>query len=162
MRMTANREVAEDLAQETWLRVITRGSQFKGDSRFVTWLFAIARNLAADRVRRTRTTSSIEELSEQGESWEMNLADNSEDAYESCAASERARLLGKAISGLRPHQRKLLLLRFYQDMTFLDLARETDASLPAVKARLYRSLELLQRQVEARCLNEAARLRKAC
>ena len=45
LRLTANREQAKDLAQEAWVRVITRGSQFKGDSRFATWLFAIARNL---------------------------------------------------------------------------------------------------------------------
>jgi RNA polymerase sigma-70 factor, ECF subfamily len=162
MRMTANREVAEDLAQETWLRVITRGSQFKGDSGFATWLFAIARNLAADRVRRTGKTSSLEELSEQGEAWEMDLTGNAEDAYENFAAGERARLLKKALTALRPQQRKILELRFFQEMTFLDLARELNAPLPAVKGRLYRSLALLRRQLEARYPNETAGWRKAC
>jgi RNA polymerase sigma-70 factor, ECF subfamily len=156
LRLTANREQAEDLAQETWVRVITRGSQFKGDSRFVTWLFAIARNLAADRFRRTARVSSIEELAGHGEQWQLLLTDETQGAEERYEASEQARILSKAFGSLDRSQRKLLQLRFYREMTLSELARETNASLPTVKARLYRALQTLRRQVAAIHLERAA------
>ncbi|MGA7858458.1 MAG: sigma-70 family RNA polymerase sigma factor, partial [Terracidiphilus sp.] len=63
--LTANREMAEDLFQEVWMRVLTRGAQFNGKARFETWLFTIARNLVIDQ-RRKRTMSSLDELFESG------------------------------------------------------------------------------------------------
>jgi len=59
--LTGSRELAEDLFQETWMRVLERGSQYHGAARFDTWLFTIARNLVID-VRRKRTMASLEEL----------------------------------------------------------------------------------------------------
>jgi RNA polymerase sigma-70 factor (ECF subfamily) len=52
--LTEDREFAEDILQEIWMRVVTRGSQFKGDSQFSTWLFAVARNLVRDQRRKKR------------------------------------------------------------------------------------------------------------
>ena len=61
--LTSNREMAEDLFQEVWMRVLVRGAQFNGQARFDTWLFTIARNLVIDQ-RRKRTMSSLDELFE--------------------------------------------------------------------------------------------------
>src|SRR6201986_2496649 len=61
--LTGNREMAEDLFQETWMRVLTRGAQYNGSARFDTWLFTIARNLVID-FRRKRTMASLEEMCE--------------------------------------------------------------------------------------------------
>src|ERR1700723_1641374 len=63
--LTSNREMAEDLFQEVWMRVLVRGAQFNGQARFDTWLFTIARNLVIDQ-RRKRTMSSLDELVEVG------------------------------------------------------------------------------------------------
>jgi RNA polymerase sigma-70 factor (ECF subfamily) len=63
--LTGNREMAEDLFQEVWMRVLVRGSQFNGQARFDTWLFTIARNLVIDQ-RRKRTMLSLDELFEGG------------------------------------------------------------------------------------------------
>ncbi len=59
--LTSNREMAEDLFQEVWMKVLVRGSQFNGQARFDTWLFTIARNLVIDQ-RRKRTMASLDEL----------------------------------------------------------------------------------------------------
>ena len=59
--LTGNREMAEDLFQEVWMRVLVRGAQFNGKARFGTWLFTIARNLVIDQ-RRKRTMASLDEL----------------------------------------------------------------------------------------------------
>ena len=59
--LTGNRETAEDLFQEVWMRVLVRGGQFNGKARFETWLFTIARNLVID-YRRKRTMNSLDEM----------------------------------------------------------------------------------------------------
>jgi RNA polymerase sigma-70 factor, ECF subfamily len=61
--LTGSRDLAEDLFQETWMRVLTRGTQYNGAARFDTWLFTIARNLMID-MRRKRTMASLEEMCE--------------------------------------------------------------------------------------------------
>src|SRR6202161_408848 len=61
--LTSNREMAEDLFQEVWMRVLVRGGQFNGQARFDTWLFTIARNLVIDH-RRKRVLNSLDELVE--------------------------------------------------------------------------------------------------
>ena len=63
--LSGNREQAEDLFQEVWMRVLVRGAQYNGQARFETWLFTIARNLLID-LRRKRTMSSLDELFEGG------------------------------------------------------------------------------------------------
>src|SRR5580658_340191 len=63
--LTGHREMAEDLFQEVWMRVLVRGGQYNGQARFETWLFTIARNLLID-LRRKRTMSSLDELFEGG------------------------------------------------------------------------------------------------
>src|ERR1700678_4091080 len=64
--LTGKREIAEDLFQETWMRVLLRGAQYNGKARFDTWLFAIARNLVID-LSRKRTMVSLDEMAEGGE-----------------------------------------------------------------------------------------------
>src|SRR6187402_3729692 len=62
--LSGRREVAEDLFQETWMRVLLRGAQYNGKARFDTWLFTIARNLVID-LSRKRTMASLDELQDQ-------------------------------------------------------------------------------------------------
>src|ERR1700756_4016839 len=64
--LTGKREVAEDLFQETWMRVLLRGGQYNGKARFDTWLFTIARNMVID-LSRKRTMVSLDEMNDTGE-----------------------------------------------------------------------------------------------
>src|SRR5260370_39838019 len=64
--LTGRREVAEDLFQETWMRVLMRGGQYNGKARFDTWRFTIARNLVIDRSRK-RPMASLDEMREGGD-----------------------------------------------------------------------------------------------
>ncbi|HWF66825.1 MAG TPA: sigma-70 family RNA polymerase sigma factor, partial [Acidobacteriaceae bacterium] len=61
--LTGSRELSQDLFQETWLRVLERGSQYSGRARFDTWMFAIARNLMLDQTRK-RTAISLDEATD--------------------------------------------------------------------------------------------------
>jgi RNA polymerase sigma-70 factor, ECF subfamily len=154
IRLTANRELAEDVLQETWIRVVTRGSQFRGDSQFVTWLFAIARNLVRDRQRRKVHISSLDEMTEEGELWHMELRDHGKSPLDQYVLNEKAGLVSAALDKLSPAQRNILIMRFFQEMSLLQIAKETAAPLPTVKARLYRSLTLLRQKMQAMYLTK--------
>lgn len=65
--LTGNPEIAEDLFQETWVRVLERGHQYDGRSKFDTWLFSISRHLVIDRLRSKKTQVSLEEWTDSNE-----------------------------------------------------------------------------------------------
>jgi RNA polymerase sigma-70 factor, ECF subfamily len=149
MYLTRDRDLAEDLFQETWMRVLRRGSQFKGDSQFVTWLFSIARNLVMDLRRRSPALTSFEMLTETGDERGFGLPRDQDTAFDHCIAQERSRVLAGAISSLTPSQRQIVLLRFQEELSLLEIARITRAPLSTVKARLYRTLSLLRRRISS-------------
>jgi RNA polymerase sigma-70 factor, ECF subfamily len=149
LRLTGNAELTEDLLQETWFRVFTRGAQFRGDARFGTWLFAIARNLAVDRRFRSVWIKSLEEMCERGDGWQMELRCQKPTPFERSADSQHFRLILKALQTLRPEQQRVLELRFFREMSLLEMASETREPLSTVKARFYRALALLRQRVGA-------------
>jgi RNA polymerase sigma-70 factor, ECF subfamily len=146
-RLTGNTELTEDLLQETWFRVFTRGAQFRGDARFGTWLFAIARNLAVDRRFRSVWSKSFEEMCERGDGWQMELRCQKPSPFEISADSQHFRLISKALQTLRPEQQRVLELRFFHEMSLLEMAREIQEPLSTVKARFYRALAILRQRV---------------
>ena len=142
--LTSDREMSEDLFQETWMRVLTRGAQFNGNSRFDTWLFTIARNLVID-LRRKRTMCSLEAMCEAGEDdrpFEVpSDAPSPFDMYESCESGKR---VAEALLSLEPLHREVLVLRFHEELSLEEIAGVTRAPLSTVKSRLYRGLAALK------------------
>ena len=150
MRLTADRELSEDLLQETWIRVLTRGSQFNGDSQFGTWLFAIARNLVFDLRRRRRNQPlRFESMTADENERPLDLPSKEKTPFEHCAGRENAYLLAHALRTLTPQHREILELRFHRDMSLGEIAQATGTSLCSVKSRLYRALAVLRPQVKA-------------
>jgi len=146
--LTGKREVAEDLFQETWMRVLLRGSQYNGKARFDTWLFTIARNLVID-LSRKRTMASLDEMTEGGEDdrpFEIAMAGPSPLAQfqsrEDCAE------VGEVLLTLEPTYREVLVLRFYEELSLEEISCVTRAPLSTVKSRLYRGLAALKPEVE--------------
>jgi RNA polymerase sigma-70 factor (ECF subfamily) len=149
MYLTGNREMAEDLFQETWMRVLTRGAQFNGNSRFDTWLFTIARNLVID-VRRRRSMASLEELCEGGEDERpLELPSPDKSPFDHLSTLEHGELVTEALLKLDPLHREVLLLRFHEELSLEEIARVTRAPLSTVKSRLYRGLATLRPRMEA-------------
>lgn len=145
---TGNRELAEDLFQETWMRVLTRGAQFRGNSQFVTWLFSIARNLVLDLKRRVPPLTSFEEMTETGDERSVSVIDKCS-AFDRCAWLDDARLLERAFPALSAEQREVILLRFREELPLNEIAAVTRAPLSTVKARLYRGLAVLKSLIAA-------------
>ena len=138
--LTGNREAAEDLFQETWIRVLLRGSQFNGKSRFDTWLFTIARNLVID-LSRKRTMASLDEMSESSENDRPFEIPNAEPSpFQQFKTSEDRAEVSEVLVLLEPHSREVLVLRFYEELSLEEIANITRAPLSTVKSRLYRGL----------------------
>lgn len=149
--LTGNREQAEDLFQEVWMRVLVRGGQYNGQARFETWLFTIARNLLID-LRRKRTMSSLDELFEGGTDEDrpmaFELADGEPTPFDHLANMEDRTRIAAALLEVDTLHREVLVLRFHEEMSLEEIAKVTRAPLSTVKSRLYRGMAMIRPKLE--------------
>jgi len=145
--LTGNRDTAEDLFQEVWMRVLVRGEQFNGRARFETWLFTIARNLVIDH-RRKRTMNSLDELidgtTEDDRAMCFEVAADDPTPFERVSNLEDRERIAAALLELDTLHREVLVLRFHEEMSLEEIARVTRAPLSTVKSRLYRGLAMIK------------------
>ncbi len=147
MFLTSKREVAEDLFQEVWIRVLRRGSQYNGKARFDTWIFTIARNLVID-LSRKRTMASLDEMREAGEDERpFEIAQDGPSPLDQFQVRENAAEVAAILLTLEPSYREVLTLRFHEEMSLDEIATLTRAPLSTVKSRLYRGLAALKPQL---------------
>lgn len=146
--LTGNREVSEDLFQETWMRVLLRGSQYNGKARFDTWLFTIARNLVID-LSRKRTAISLDELSETSEDERpIEFPIDEPSPFELVQTGEDRAEVNEVLHTLESNSREVLVLRFFEELSLEEIAGVTKAPLSTVKSRLYRGLAALRPEIE--------------
>jgi RNA polymerase sigma-70 factor (ECF subfamily) len=146
--LTGRRDVAEDLFQETWMRVLLRGAQYNGKARFETWLFTIARNLVID-LSRKRTMSSLDEMRESNEDDRpFEVAMPGPSPLEQFASREDSAEVAEVLLTLDTGYREVLVLRFYEELSLEEIAGVTGAPLSTVKSRLYRGLASLKPELE--------------
>jgi len=149
--LTGNREMADDLFQEVWMRVLTRGGQFNGKSRFETWLFTIARNLVIDQ-RRKRTMSSLDELFEVGgdddRPMTFEVADHEPSPFDHLSSVQDRQHIAEALLHLDTLYREVLVLRFHEELSLDEIAKVTRAPLSTVKSRLYRGMAAIKPRLE--------------
>ncbi len=146
--LTGSRERAEELFQETWIRVLERGKQYDGKSKFEAWLFAIARHLAIDLLRR-KQPQSMEALTGATQEPQIQFpASGERSAFESLAQREQGERLAGALVQLSATYREVLVLRFQEDMSLEEIAAVIEAPLSTVKSRLYRGLEAMRELLE--------------
>jgi RNA polymerase sigma-70 factor, ECF subfamily len=146
MFLTSKREVAEDLFQEVWIRVLRRGSQYNGQARFDTWIFTIARNLVID-LSRKRTMASLDEMREGSEDTDtrpFEIVQEGPSPLEQFECRENASEVAAVLLTLDPAYREVLTLRFHEEMSLEEIATVTRAPLSTVKSRLYRGLAALK------------------
>ena len=148
--LTGSPETTCDLFQETWLRVLARGHQYDGVTRFEAWLFSIARHLVID-LRRRKQMASLDEMLEPGEggpAWEPQAPDATSPLVE-YAGREQGERLETALARLLPVYREVLLLRFQEELSLEEIAGVIQAPLSTVKSRLYRGLNAARGLLEA-------------
>jgi RNA polymerase sigma-70 factor, ECF subfamily len=150
LRLVRQPADADDLFQQTWLRVAEKIRSFDMSRNFDAWLFTLARNLAFDHLRRARPSSLDEPISNDSpdDTLVSRLASGDPGPFDQMLAGERARLLAEALENLPLSYREVLSLRFEEEMKLEEIASVLAAPLSTVKSRLRRSLEQLREMLE--------------
>src|ERR1700694_266770 len=145
--LSGNRELAEDLFQETWIRVLERGHQYDGKHEFSTWLYAVARNLTIDYLRK-KSPLSLDALMEDEDHAPLEPADTRPMAWEVVQQHEQAERISAALVGIPAEYRETVVLRFQEGLALDEIATVTGARLGTVKSRLYRGLNMLMSRLK--------------
>jgi RNA polymerase sigma-70 factor (ECF subfamily) len=142
--LTGHRELAEDLFQETWIRVLERGHQYDGKHEFSTWLFSVARHLTIDSMRR-KNPVSLDGLLDNHDDDRAPLdpPDHRPSALEITEQHEHADRISAALVCIPTEYREAVVLRFQEGLTLDEIATVTGSPLGTIKSRLYRGLNLL-------------------
>ena len=140
VRMVENRETADDVFQETWVRVIRHIGSFRGDSRFTTWLFQIALNQCRNVLRKQsrRSFVPIEDVSQ-------SLAVEPEVDADRILDATRVK---KMLASLPVKMREVLILRYYHDKSEQEIAEIIGAPVGTVKSRIHRATSMLRDKME--------------
>lgn len=140
--ITQNREDAEDVLQETFMKSYEHLDQFKGDAKFYTWIVRIAVNQALMKLRRRKTDKSVS-LDEQIDTGEdtivREIAAWDEDPEQRFTREELHGILDRAIQSLDPPYRSVFVLRDIDELSTEETADALGLSVPAVKSRLLRA-----------------------
>lgn len=142
VRLVRDRELAEDISQEAFLRAYRFLDKYDAHYRFSSWIFRIAHNVTIDHLRKRRvSTISIDLPIDQGSGTLGDLLEDARSAPASTGA-ERANLAGAlegVLANLRPQYREVILLRFAQDLSYPEIAGVTGLPLGTVKTYIHRA-----------------------
>jgi RNA polymerase sigma-70 factor, ECF subfamily len=144
-RMVRNRELAEDLAQETFIKALNALDSYRPEFKFSSWLFKIANNAAIDHLRRRELdTLSLEgsphaQTPEAVEATALQIGDRAESQLEEMENKELGGEIERAIAGLRPEYRTCILLRHVEGRAYEEIAEILDLPLGTVKTYIHRA-----------------------
>jgi RNA polymerase sigma-70 factor (ECF subfamily) len=142
LHITQNREDAEDVLQEAFLKAYEHLDQFQGQSKFYTWIVRIAVNQALMKLRKRKTDRSVslDETIDTGEDTvAREIAAWDENPEQQYSREEMNQILGSAIDDLAPIYRAVFVLRDVDELSTEETAEALDLSIPAVKSRLLRA-----------------------
>ena len=137
-RLLSDRNIAEEVTQEVFVKVISRAHQYDGRAEVSSWLFAIAANACRDRRRRDRRATvvpldAVPEPAYRGDGIESVLGDR-----------QRRDAVRRALSALSEEQREALVLARYHGLAYAEIADVLGISVGAVKTRIFRAVEALK------------------
>jgi RNA polymerase sigma-70 factor, ECF subfamily len=147
--LTGDPALAEDLFQETWVRVLERGHRYDGRSRFVAWLLTVARNLTIDVLRQKRPLSLDALTSATEDRAPLQPPATGPGPYEILAARQQQDRLAAFVSCVPARYREVLVLRFHEDLSIQEIATVTGSPTSTVKTRIARGLLALRPRLEA-------------
>jgi RNA polymerase sigma-70 factor (ECF subfamily) len=150
-RMVRNREQAEDLAQEVFIRVYRARADYVPSAKFTTWLFRIATNLALNAIRDTRHQRMEVSLDapmkvdlEEGDERPLDVAEKNPNIEEHLVQEAQRDMIRHAIDRLPEKQRAAVLLHKYQDLDYGEISKILSCSESALKSLLFRAYETLR------------------
>tara|TARA_R110000787_G_scaffold55942_11_gene128877 strand:- start:4 stop:588 length:585 start_codon:yes stop_codon:yes gene_type:complete len=157
MKITKNREEAEEVSQDSFIKAFKSIHTFKGDSKFSTWLYKIAYNNCMDRVKKNARkyhTDTIDEVIE-------NRIKATDDTMQTIERNERAELMNDCLLELPEDERSVLWLFYYKELSLKEIMEVTSLSLANLKVKLHRArkklLVIVQERVEPEIINHYGR-----
>lgn len=139
LRLTGDRHVADDLAQESFLRVHRYARGFGARAAFTTWLYRLVRNVCIDHMRReSRERARAAALA----------SEHTEEGREPTAAHPRQDLLREALRRLAPDKREVLVLSRYHGLSYAEIAEVCQTTVGAIKVRAHRAMRELRLRIE--------------
>lgn len=153
-RMVRDREMAEDLAQETFIKVLNNLDRYSPEFKFSSWLFKIANNLTIDHLRRRRiNTISIEGApdavtAESARATSIAVVSGDESPLEELESRELGTAIERAIGKLRPEYRACIMLRHVEDKSYEEIAEIVKLPLGTVKTYIHRARHELRTALE--------------
>jgi RNA polymerase sigma factor (sigma-70 family) len=135
--MVRDRELSEDLVQNTFMRILKYRHLFRGDGDFRTWMFHIARNVKNDHFRKNKM------VQEKVEKWEERLEDT-DNRLSDWQAADDQKMLAVALEKLPADKREILLLSKYQEKKYKEIGEILGCSEGAVKVKVFRALQELK------------------
>ncbi|MEO5589332.1 MAG: sigma-70 family RNA polymerase sigma factor [Gemmatimonadaceae bacterium] len=153
-RMVRERETAEDLAQETFIKILNNLGRYSPEFKFSSWLFKIANNLTIDHLRRRRLkTVSIEGgpnavTAESAKATSIAVVSGDESPLEELESRELGSAIEKAIGGLRPEYRACIMLRHVEDKSYEEISEIVKLPLGTVKTYIHRARHELRAALE--------------
>jgi len=147
-RMVQNQAVAEELAQEVFLRVYRSRTTYEPTAKFTTWLFRIATHLALNTLRDGKNQRMEARLDgEVSEAPGLQVCDGQPSVEQSMLREARLDEVRRAVAGLPDKQRAAVLMHKYEDMEYTQIARVLNCSESAVKSLLFRAYETLRNRL---------------
>lgn len=150
--LTRNRDIAEDLMHEVFVRVLKSYSNFEGKSSEKTWLFAIAKNVSIDYFRKQATMKKHTDLHFDWETQE--LAAHGLLPEQLIELDEEKRLVLEELHNCTGDQKMVILMRFFQDLTIAETAEVLEWTEGKVKTTQHRAVKALKEKVEARSVRK--------
>jgi RNA polymerase sigma-70 factor (ECF subfamily) len=153
-RMVRDRETAEDLAQETFIKVLNHIDRYRPEFKLSSWLFKIANNVAIDHIRKRQLdTVSMDgsphaATAAEVEATSFDVSVRQESALEELESRELGSAIEQAIAKLRPEYRSCIMLRHVEGRSYEEIAATLDLPLGTVKTYIHRARHELRRALE--------------
>ncbi|SFF23736.1 RNA polymerase sigma-70 factor, ECF subfamily [Paenibacillus algorifonticola] len=149
-RMLSNRQEAEDVVQEAFMRVYRNLERYDETLKFSTWIYRIATNLCIDKLRKRKPVYSLDAESTDHEGldgYSMIPSDNRTPESETLL-SETQRIIHQAIDSLPPKYKTVMMLRYIEDLSLQEISEVMDIPVTTIKTRVHRGREFLRKKLE--------------
>lgn len=150
-KMVRNQEDAEDLTIEAFGKAFSRLDQYSPSFAFSTWLFKIASNNSIDFIRKKRVKMTSMEtgyFNDEGEAITIDAKDGMRDPEESIIHNQKVKHMRNLVSKLKPRYRELIEKRYFDELSYEEIAEDLNLPLGTVKAQLFRARDFLAQMME--------------
>lgn len=149
LKRTENETDAEDITIETFSKAFDKIANYNPEFQFNTWLIAIAKNVHIDMLRKKKISLFVD-ITDEEDHQAYNVADTTPSAEDKLITEQNLSRLLEYIKELKPHYQEVIQLRYFQEMSYQEIAEQLNEPLSNVKVKLLRAKKLLAEIIEGR------------